>query len=148
MRSLLRTASIIFPVILLPIKTHATVIELNTYLGGSEGKLANKPALIYKFSDGSQQNRCSIITTENYLVNARNRLENINLSEPNFYFDCVWDGRYYFLSNRHRTYAEVIIKQPDMNFPMSMHIEAKLINIIGEHAEVISGDISLRRSKK
>ncbi|WP_299804047.1 hypothetical protein [uncultured Shewanella sp.] len=125
-------------------------IELNKYLGGTEGKLNNKSALNFKFTNtnSSNKNTCSIITTDNYLRHAKNRLENINLSEKNFYFDCTWNGRYYFLSNRVRTYAEVIIKQPDSQFPMSMHIEAKLVSLTGEQVEIISGDISLRRNQK
>lgn len=128
----------------------SNIIELNKYLGGTEGKLNNKSALNFKFTNanGSNKNTCSIITTDNYLRHAKNRLENINLSEKNFYFDCTWDGRYYFLSNRVRTYAEVIIKQPDSQFPMSMHIEAKLVSLTGEQVEIISGDISLRRNPR
>ena len=122
-----------------------TTIELNKYLGGTQGKLKEKAALIYKFGNGNPNNTCSIITTENYLRHSKNRLENINLSEPRFYFDCEWEGTYYFLSNRYKTYAEVIIKQPDSQFPMSMHIEAKLVSLTGEQANIISGDISLRR---
>ncbi|MDR8522541.1 hypothetical protein [Shewanella fidelis] len=126
------------------------IIELNKYLGGAEGKLNNKPALNFKFTNasGSPENTCSIITTDNYLRHSKNRLENINLSESNFYFDCQWNGTYYFLSNRYRTYAEVIIKQPDSQFPMSMHIEAKLVSLTGERVEIISGDISLRRKPR
>ncbi|GIU43279.1 hypothetical protein TUM4438_11820 [Shewanella sairae] len=131
-------------------KTPMTTITLNKYLGGTEGKLNNKSALNFKFTNanGSNKNTCSIITTDNYLRHSKNRLENINLSEKNFYFDCTWDGRYYFLSNRVRTYAEVIIKQPDSQFPMSMHIEAKLVSLTGEQVEIISGDISLRRNPR
>ncbi|MGS0673776.1 hypothetical protein [Shewanella sp. 125m-1] len=124
----------------------AITINLNKYLGGSQGKLKEKSALIFKFGNGSANNTCSIITTDNYLRHAKNRLENINLSESNFYFDCLWNGTYYFLSNRVRTYAEVIIKQPDSQFPMSMHIEAKLVSLTGEQANIISGDISLRNT--
>ena len=124
----------------------ATTINLNKYLGGSQGKLKEKSALIFKFGNGSANNTCSIITTDNYLRHAKNRLENINLSESNFYFDCLWNGTYYFLSNRVRTYAEVIIKQPDSQFPMSMHIEAKLVSLTGEQANIISGDISLKNT--
>ncbi|GIU13738.1 hypothetical protein [Shewanella sp. MBTL60-007] len=123
-------------------------IELNKYLGGTQGKLKDKSALIFRFGNGSANNSCSIITTDNYLRHSKNRLENINLSESNFYFDCMWGGTYYFLSNRVKTYAEVIIKQPDSQFPMSMHIEAKLISLTGEQANIISGDISLRRQAK
>ncbi|MGS0681246.1 hypothetical protein ACVBIL_08810 [Shewanella sp. 125m-7] len=125
----------------------AKTIELNKYLGGHQGKLNNKSALTFKFThtDGSPNNTCSIITTDNYLRHSKNRLENINLSESDFYFDCLWNGTYYFLSNRVKTYAEVIIKQPDSRFPMSMHIEAKLVSLLGERVEIISGDISLRR---
>lgn len=123
-------------------------IELNKYLGGTQGKLKDKSALIFKFGNGSANDTCSIITTDNYLRHSKNRLENINLSESNFYFDCMWDGTYYFLSNRVKTYAEVIIKQPDSQFPMSMHIEAKLVSLTGEQANIISGDISLRRQAK
>jgi len=131
---------------LLPLTAYATTtIELNTYLGGQQGKLAGNPALIFKFGNGSDKNICSIITTEKYLRYSKNRLENINLSESSFYFDCEWKGKYYFLSKRYRTYAEVIIKEPDANFPMSMHIEAKLVSITGERASIVSGDISLRR---
>ncbi|MCL1137691.1 hypothetical protein [Shewanella pneumatophori] len=128
----------------------SNIIELNKYLGGTEGKLNNKPALNFKFTNtnGSATNTCSIITTDNYLRHSKNRLENINLSESNFYFDCQWNGTYYFLSNRYRTYAEVIIKQPDSQFPMSMHIEAKLVSLTGERVEIISGDISLRRKSR
>ncbi|GIU05627.1 MULTISPECIES: hypothetical protein [unclassified Shewanella] len=127
--------------------TTPVTIELNKYLGGTQGKLNNKSALTFKFTNtnGSASNTCSIITTDNYLRHSKNRLENINLSEKNFYFDCLWNGTYYFLSNRVRTYAEVIIKQPDSQFPMSMHIEAKLVSLTGEQANIISGDISLRR---
>ncbi|GIU32719.1 hypothetical protein L2719_09885 [Shewanella schlegeliana] len=126
----------------------AVTIELNKYLGGTQGKLKDKSALIFRFGNGSANNNCSIITTDNYLRHSKNRLENINLSESNFYFDCMWDGTYYFLSNRVRTYAEVIIKQPDSQFPMSMHIEAKLVSLTGEQANIISGDISLRRQAR
>ena len=131
-------------------ETVMTTITLNKYLGGTEGKLNNKSALNFKFTNtnGSNKNTCSIITTDNYLRHSKNRLENINLSEKNFYFDCTWNGRYYFLSNRVRTYAEVIIKQPDSQFPMSMHIEAKLVSLTGEQVEIISGDISLRRKPR
>ena len=121
------------------------IIQLNHYLGGEEASLADKPALSFKFSNGSSDDVCSIITTDNYLRHSKNRLENINLSEPNFYFDCHWNNTYYFLSNRYRTYAEVIIKQPDSQFPMSMHIEAKLVSLTGKRATIISGDISLKR---
>ncbi|WP_237524151.1 hypothetical protein [Shewanella sp. KX20019] len=123
-------------------------IDLNKYLGGTQGRLNNKSALIFKFGDGTDGNSCSIITTDNYLRHSKNRLENINLSESNFYFDCQWNNNYYFLSNRSPTYAEVIIKQPDSQFPMSMHIEAKLVNLTGEEANVVSGDISLRRKPR
>ena len=130
--------------------TTPVTIELNKYLGGTQGKLNNKPALNFKFTNtnGGANNTCSIITTDNYLRHSKNRLENINLSEANFYFDCTWNGRYYFLSNRVRTYAEVIIKQPDSQFPMSMHIEAKLVSLTGEQANIISGDISLTRKPR
>ncbi len=123
------------------------IIQLNRYLGGEEATLADKPALSFKFSNGSSDDVCSIITTDNYLRHSNNRLENINLSEPNFYFDCIWNDSYYFLSNRYRTYAEVIIKQPDSEFPMSMHIEAKLVSVTGDKATIISGDIPLKRVK-
>ncbi|ABV88716.1 hypothetical protein [Shewanella pealeana] len=172
MHILFRASSILFTTgwLLLSINLHATsttsiatsttpntapstvlvTIELNKYLGGTQGKLNNKPALNFKFTDtnGSANNTCSIITTDNYLRHSKNRLENINLSESNFYFDCQWDGTYYFLSNRVKTYAEVIIKQPDSQFPMSMHIEAKLVSLTGEQANIVSGDISLRRQAK
>lgn len=123
------------------------IIQLNHYLGGEEATLADKPALSFKFSNGFSDDVCSIITTDNYLRHSNNRLENINLSEPNFYFDCYWNDTYYFLSNRYRTYAEVIIKQPDSQFPMSMHIEAKLVSVTGGKATIISGDIPLKRVK-
>lgn len=164
MHILFRASSILFATgwLLLSINLHATskaspppdttlvTIELNKYLGGTQGKLNNKPALNFKFTNtnGSANNTCSIITTDNYLRHSKNRLENINLSESNFYFDCQWDGTYYFLSNRVKTYAEVIIKQPDSQFPMSMHIEAKLVSLTGEQANIVSGDISLRRQAK
>lgn len=120
-------------------------IKLDRYLGGNDTKLAAKPALSFNFSRGASDNVCSIITTDSYLRYSNNRLENINLSEPNFFFDCHWDDTYYFLSKRYRTYAEVIIKQPDSQFPMSMHIEAKLVSLTGERATIISGDIPLKR---
>ncbi|MCL1051854.1 hypothetical protein L2755_19815 [Shewanella abyssi] len=123
-------------------------IDLNKYLGGTQGKLNDKSALIFKFGNGTDSNFCSIITTDNYLRQSKNRLENINLSESSFYFDCQWNNTYYFLSNRSATYAEVIIKQPDSQFPMSMHIEAKLVSLTGKKANIVSGDISLRRKPK
>lgn len=121
-------------------------IKLDRYLGGNDTKLAAKAALSFNFSNGASENVCSIITTDSYLRYSNNRLENINLSEPNFFFDCHWDDTYYFLSKRYRTYAEVIIKQPDNQFPMSMHIEAKLVSLTGERATIISGDIPLKRT--
>ena len=145
MRALLCIIAFVLPFSLYSTTDPVTRIELTTYLGGTQGKLADKPALIFKFGDSSPNNTCRIITTEHYLRHAKNRLENINLSESLFYFDCEWNGNYYFLSNRYRTYAEVIIKQPDTNFPMSMHIEAKLVSLTGEQAQILSGDISLRR---
>lgn len=145
MRSRLCITAFLLPFSLSSTTSQVTNIELTTYLGGTQGKLTDKPALIFKFGNGSADNTCRIITTEHYLRHAKNRLENINLSESRFYFDCEWNGNYYFLSNRYPTYAEVIIKQPDSHFPMSMHIEAKLVNLLGEKVDIVSGDISLRR---
>ncbi|WOT04473.1 hypothetical protein [Shewanella youngdeokensis] len=125
--------------------TAETTIKLSQYLGGSETKLAQQPALVFMFGNGTESNTCSITTTDSYLRHSNYRLENINLSESNFYFDCYWNGTYYFLSKRQPTYAEVLIKHPDSQFPMSMHIEAKLISLTGERMNIISGDISLRR---
>lgn len=140
--------------LVVPLTGYATTIELDTYLGGRQTQLDGKPALAFIFShnaklnneisgSGSSSNNCSIITTDQYLRQSKGRLENINLTEPNFYFDCEWEGKFYMLSNHYRTYAEVIVKPPDANFPMSIHIEAKLVTLSGERLEVISGDIPL-----
>lgn len=137
--------------LLVPLTGYTTTIELDTYLGGHQTQLDGKPALSFIFSHNTKQsnkvsgsgNSCSIITTDLYLRQSKGRLENINLTEPNFYFDCEWEGKFYMLSNLYRTYAEVIVKTPDENFPMSIHIEAKLVTLSGENLEVISGDIPL-----
>ncbi|QLE86741.1 MULTISPECIES: hypothetical protein [Shewanella] len=123
----------------------AATIELTRYDGGYQGDLNDEKALMFVFSSNNQHFQCHVTTTEKYLRQAQHRLENINLSEPNFYFDCQSDEQHYMLSNRYRTYAEVIIKQPDSQFPMSMHIEAKLVNLDGDFAYVRSGDIALTR---
>ncbi|GIU52113.1 MULTISPECIES: hypothetical protein [Shewanella] len=122
-----------------------TTINLEKYLGGYSAELAGKPALTFKFSSKNSDNICSIITTEEHMFSSNNLLENINLSEKNFYLDCEVEDKFYMLSNHYRTYAQVLIKQPDINFPMSMHIEAKLVTINGVQLNVISGDISLRK---
>ncbi|WP_256717747.1 hypothetical protein [Shewanella sp. UCD-KL12] len=140
--------------LLIPSMSFATTIELDTYLGGDQSKLAGKSALAFTFSHQSKtlstsdNNSCNIITTDKYLRSTKGRLENINLTEPNFFFDCEWEGKYYMLSNRYPTYAEVIIKPPDEHFPMTMHIEAKLVTLTGEMLEVISGDIPLKSGNK
>ncbi|MDO6610146.1 hypothetical protein Q4601_00545 [Shewanella sp. 1_MG-2023] len=124
---------------------YATTINLEKYIGGYSTELAGKPALTFKFTDINSDDYCNIITTEEHMFSSNNLLENINLSEKNFYLDCEVDGQFYMLSNHYRTYAQVLIKQPDIKFPMSMHIEAKLVTINGEYLNVISGDISLRK---
>ncbi|WP_153913427.1 hypothetical protein [Shewanella sp. TC10] len=124
---------------------YATTISLEQYLGGYSTELAGKPALTFKFTSINSDDFCNIITTEEHMFSSNNLLENINLSEKNFYLDCEVDNQFYMLSNHFRTYAQVLIKQPDTNFPMSMHIEAKLVTINGEYLNVISGDISLRK---
>ncbi|WP_247663132.1 hypothetical protein [Shewanella sp. MMG014] len=121
-----------------------TALHLETYLGGHSTNLANKAALSFKFGQRNSQHVCHITTTEEHLMQSKNLLENINLSEKYFFFDCQIDNDFYVLSNQYRTYAQVIIKQPDINFPMSMHIEAKLVTIDGKLLNVTSGDISLK----
>ena len=123
----------------------AASINLEHYAGGYNANLAGKPAITFKFTAKDRNHYCNIITTEEHMFKSNNLLENINLSDKNFYLDCEVNGQFYILSNRYRTYAQVLIKQPDINFPMSMHIEAKLVTIDGNVLNVSSGDISLKR---
>ncbi|WP_394203230.1 hypothetical protein [Shewanella waksmanii] len=143
--SLGKCARLIVPLLLISTSAQATIIELTHYQGGFQGELNDQAALMFVFNSDDERYQCHISTTEQYLRQAQHRLENINLSEPNFFFDCQSKTQHFMLSNRYRTYAEVLIKQPDAQFPMSMHIEAKLVNLAGEIAFIRSGDISLKR---
>ncbi|MFT5788043.1 MAG: hypothetical protein ACI8SJ_000138 [Shewanella sp.] len=132
----------------LPVASSASTFTLDTFLDGSKTTMANQPALVLYLGGNMNRNYCTVTATDVYLRSSKGVFTSIKNNQPNFDFECNWGGKYYVLSNKHPTYANVTLTPSTSTSPMTMYIDAKLTTLKGEPATFTSGVINLVDNSK
>lgn len=118
---------------------------LSQYITGSQTTLNQEPSINITLGGSTEQNNCTISVTRDYLGSTLGVLTNVKRNQPNFDVSCNWENKYYVLSNKHDTHANVQIIETGNNTSMKIGLNARLTTTKGELATFIGDDIVMTK---